>query len=563
MRWLVACSLTMRDMQPDATRSALVRAARAAIASARPITQQQQAARQCTLANFVRWAWAIIEPATPLIWNWHLDAICEHLQALIDGTLATNNLVISVPPGSGKSRMVSVMLPAWLWIKQPGWKGIFASGNPRVSSRDSMLTRALIGSGAYKNNFGIAWDLSDSQDAKTLFVNSIGGFRQATTSGSRVTGDRADFLGIDDPLDAQAAFSKAERDAVVIWYSQAFANRLNDLRTGRRVIIAQRLHEEDLIGYVLANEHSQWEHLMIPMEFEAKRRFTTSIGWTDPRTTDGDLLFAERYPAEIVQQERARLGRSGYAGQMQQRPAALEGELFKRGCLQLLPADTLPACTNTIIALDTAFSEKQTADYSVAIVLGQHERGVLILDIVRGRYAYPQLKQIAMEMAARWKPSAVVVENKASGQSLIQSLQQESSLPVKAVNPDGDKVARANVITPSWEAHRIFAPIGAPWLDDFEMELYTFPKAPHDDQVDAFVHGVRFLTNACGPSAFLSWIAAQHTADKAKAVLANETPEQKAARLAAETAKPAVKKAMFDLAKTKGAVVTPLSGGGS
>lgn len=490
-----------------------MRAAQNYIDSARPITQEQMNARQCTLASFVRWAWDIIEPSTPLIWNWHLDAICEHLQALVDGTLATNNLVISVPPGTGKSRMVSVMLPAWLWIKQPGWKGIFASGNPRVSSRDSMLTRALIGSYAYRNKFGIAWDLSDNQDAKTLFVNSVGGFRMATTSGSRITGDRANGLFIDDPLDAQAAFSKAEREAVTVWYSQAFANRLNDLRTGKRCLIAQRLHTEDLIGYVLGTERNQWEHLMIPMEFEESRTFTTTIGWTDPREKDGELMFPERYPAEIVAQERARLGISGYAGQMQQRPSAAEGELFLRGCLQLLPPDELPKCTNVILSLDTAFSEKQTADYSVAAVLGQHDKGVTILDIVRGRYPYPKLVQITVELATKWKPSAVCVENKASGQSLIQSLQAESALPVVLVEPDGDKVSRAHVITPTWEAKRIYAPAGAAWLDDFEMELYAFPKAPHDDQTDAFVHGVRYLTQSKGAGAFLNWMATQTARD--------------------------------------------------
>ena len=501
----------------DIGKAALMRAAHNYLEQAKPVTQQQMDGRRCTLASFVRWAWGIIEPSTPLIWNWHLDAICEHLQALVEDKLCGNNLVISVPPGSGKSRMVSVMLPAWLWIKQAGWKGIFASGNPRVSSRDSMLTRVLIGSQQYKNKFGIGWDLTDNQDAKTLFINSVGGFRQATTSGSRVTGDRSDFLGIDDPLDAQDAFSKAARDAVITWYTQAFANRLNDLRTGKRCLIAQRLHEEDLIGYVIGTERNLWEHLMIPMCFETKRAFTTSIGWTDPRQRDGELMFPERYPAEIVEQEKQRLGKSGYAGQLQQRPAALEGELFLRGCLQILPADQLPKVTNVIISLDTAFSVKESADYSVAVTLGQHEKGVTILDVTKGRYAYPKLVQIAKELAAKWKPSAVCVENKASGQSLIQSLQAESALPVVLVEPDGDKVARAHVITPTWEAKRIYAPSGAEWLDDFETELYAFPKAPHDDQTDAFVHGVRFLTQQTGAGAFLQHLASLADGDKKQA----------------------------------------------
>lgn len=494
-------------------KAALLRAAQHRINSARPVTQEQLAARGITLAEFSRWAWAIIEPSTPLIWNWHLDAVCEHLQALVENRLGVNNLALSVPPGSGKSRIVSVMLPAWLWIGKPAWKGIFASGNPRVSLRDSMLTRALIGSPHYRNKFGVGWDVSYDQDAKGLFSNTATGWRMATTSGARTTGDRASSLIVDDPLDAAEAFSKAARQAVTDWWSQAFANRLSDLITGKRVIIAQRLHQEDLIGYVLGTERNFWEHLVIPMEFEPSRRFTTSISWTDPRTEDGELMFPQRFPANIVVQERQRLGISGYAGQMQQRPSAAEGELFRRGCLQLIAPDALPLCTSKIISLDTAFSEKQTADYSVAVVLGQHERGILIIDIVRGRFAYPQLKAIAVELAAKWKPAAVLVENKASGQSLIQSLKQETALPVRAVEPDGDKVARAHVVTPTWEARRIFAPQGAEWLDDFESELYAFPKAPHDDQTDAFVHGVRYLTQSIGPGALLDFYKQQGALD--------------------------------------------------
>ena len=476
---------------------ALMREAQSVIqTSPRQLTAAQADAREMTLEQFVMAAWGIVEPGTPLLWNWHLSAICQHLEALLLGTLGKNNLVISVPPGSGKSRLVSVMAPAWYWIRNPGWKAIFASGNPRVSTRDSLITRNLIGSHWYKKTFGISWKLADDQDQKTLFgISPHGGFRMATTPGSGTTGDRAHALFIDDPLDSGDANSKAAREAVnVTWYAQSFANRLNDLRVGTRCIIAQRLHHEDLIGHVLATEPNLWEHLMIPMQFEPARRFTTLLGWTDPRVAENELMFAERFPIEIVAQERQRLGNSAFAGQLQQRPVAAEGELFKRGCLQMLTPDALPRCSQIVISLDTAFSEKQTADYSVAIVMGQHERGVVILDIVRGRYAYPQLKAISIELAAKWRPSAVIVENKASGQSLVQSLRQETSLPVRAIEVDRDKVSRAHSCTATWESGRVFAPIGATWLEDFEWELYSFPKAPHDDQTDAFVQALRYLT---------------------------------------------------------------------
>lgn len=126
-------------------------------------------------------------------------------------------------------------------------------------------------------------------------------------------------------------------------------------------------------------------------------------------------------------------------------------------------------------------------------MLGQFDRGVMLIDVVRGRYSYPTLREIVMQLCERWRPSAVLIEDAASGQSLIQELSSGSALPVKPVRPDGDKLARAHTVVPSWEAHRVFAPKGAPWLAEFLEELHAFPKAPHDDQVDAFAQGARYL----------------------------------------------------------------------
>ncbi len=271
------------------------------------------------------------------------------------------------------------------------------------------------------------------------------------------------------------------------------------MRTGTRVLIAQRLHPEDLAGHVLSTEADAWETLVIPQEFEQSRRYTTSLGWTDPRTADGELAFPERFPQSVLDSERMRLGDSGYAGQHQQRPFSAEGEVFKRGGLQLWPeAQPLPQFSTVVVSLDTAFKTKEESDYSVGFAIGQFDKGYMLLDRVRGRFAYPALKQIMTEWATRWKPSAVLVEDAASGQSLIQDLQFGTSLPVVAVRPDGDKLMRAHTIVPLWESNRIFVAAGTVWIPEFLEELHAFPKSPHDDQVDAFVQGVRWLVRPAG-----------------------------------------------------------------
>lgn len=477
----------------------LTRALLEAVAPAASLTPAQQAARGMSLAQFVQAAWPIIEPATPLVWSWTMEAVCAHVQALLEGRLSKRNLVVNIPPGFAKSTIVSVCTPAWRWILKPAWRSIFASGNPAVSTRDSMKCRAILESTWYRRTFGISWKLADDANLKTRYENTAKGFRVALSSGSRVTGDRADSLFIDDPLDAADAYSSAARANVHSWFDSAFANRLNDMRTGTRVLIAQRLHPEDLAGHVLSTEADAWETLVIPQEFEQSRRYTTSLGWTDPRTADGELAFPERFPQSVLDSERMRLGDSGYAGQHQQRPFSAEGEVFKRGGLQLWPeAQPLPQFSTVVVSLDTAFKTKEESDYSVGFAIGQFDKGYMLLDRVRGRFAYPALKQIMTEWATRWKPSAVLVEDAASGQSLIQDLQFGTSLPVVAVRPDGDKLMRAHTIVPLWESNRIFVAAGTVWIPEFLEELHAFPKSPHDDQVDAFVQGVRWLVRPAG-----------------------------------------------------------------
>ncbi len=476
---------------------ALLREAAVALSSVpQPPSLAQGAARAMSLEQFTHSAWPIVEPGRPLQWNWHHTAICEHLEALMFGKLATRNLAISTPPGSMKSSLVSVMLPAWLWVRQPSWRGIFASGSGSVSTRDSLKCRAILEHPWYRSTFGIGWTLADDQNQKTLFRNTASGFRMATTSGAKITGDRADGLFVDDPLDATDAYSESARDSVNAWWDHAFANRLSDHERGTRVIISQRLHMDDLPGHVLATEPDGWTHLRLPMEFESAQRCLTSLPWGDPRTMDGELLDPVRFSPETVASEKLRLGSSGFAGQHQQQPFNVAGEVFRVGCLRLWQPDApLPPFIRTILSIDSAFKTGEENDYSVAVVLGEHDKGVFILDVIRARLAYPQLKATMLELAAKWRPSAVLVEDRASGQSLIQDLQQHTSLPVVPVKIDGDKLMRANIICPTWEAGRIFAIEGAPFLPELLAELYAFPKATHDDQVDALVQGVRYLTD--------------------------------------------------------------------
>lgn len=451
-----------------------------------------------SLAAFVKLAWDIIEPSTPLVWNWHLDVVCDHVQALLEGRLAKQNLIINVPPGSMKSTIVSVCAPAWVWAQPqgqgrlgPGWRGLFAAGNDPLALRDSMKCRDILDSDWYRRLFKPTWGFAKDQNAKGFYRNSAKGFRKAFSSGARVTGDRGDDIFVDDPLDAAEAFSKPSREAVKNWWDHAYANRLNNMMTGHRCIIMQRLHEDDLVGHVLAQDPGAWEVLCIRQEYEPKPQKDygpTSLEWVDPRTQPEELMFPERFPGYVLKGERIRLGSSGYAGQHQQRPAPAEGSIFKRAWIKRYkgnPVDLLDGAELVCQTWDCALKGKDDSDFVVGQVWAKRGANRYLLDQVRDRMTFTQTLPAIRAMTAKWASArAKLVEDAANGPAVIETLKAEIDGIIPII-PSGSKESRGQAVAPYWEAGNVWIPEDAPWVQDFVEELCTFPSSTNDDQVDA------------------------------------------------------------------------------
>lgn len=435
------------------------------------------------------------------MWGWHLEVICDHVQAFLEKKLGKQHLLVNVPPAAMKSTIVSVMAPAWWWLHNPSWRALFFSGNESVGLRDSMRCREIIESQWYQESFAPQWQLAPDQNAKGHYRNTASGFRKTQSAGSRITGERADDIFVDDPLDAAEAFSKSSREAIIQWWDQAASNRLNDLRVGGKCIIQQRLHENDLAGHILRNDKNNWDILIIRQEYE-KGDEPTSLNWVDPRKDEGELFFPERFPKEVVETEKNRLGSYGYAGQHQQRPSSAAGGLFKRDDWQFYNLRYVDhaqlerdyGIKRIIQAWDTAFKVKTTSDYSVGITIGVSTNRYYILDLWRGKVEYPELKRAVQAQYNRWKAGTVLVEDKASGQSIIQELRRDTKLPILAYKIDKDKIARAYSITPIHEAELIYLPDKAAWINDFIEELSSFPTALHDDMVDSFVMAIDYAS---------------------------------------------------------------------
>jgi predicted phage terminase large subunit-like protein len=480
---------------------------------------QAEKARR-SLATFVRQAWHVIEPETGLKWSWVLDAICEHVQALLEDRLIRDgrvirNLAINVPPGTMKSTILSVGVPAWKWTKTPAWRGLFASGNDDVALRDSVKCRLLLDSDWYRQTFKPKWTFTRDQNAKGHYVNTKTGFRQAISAGAIVVGQRADDLLVDDPNSTSGG--EADRAKVVNWWDNAAWSRLNDLAKGHRIVIQQRVHEEDLTGHIQEKYPEDWAFLVIRMRYEVPTEQDpgpaptplrtpnptpaqlaagfTPDGWIDPRRTEGELMFPERFPEPEVRAQEKVLGTAGTAGQLQQRPAPKDGLIFKTGFVRRFKGDALPEFTRRFFSCDTAFSKERTADYSVILVAAECNipgfMGLWLLDVWRKQASFPELEQAVIDMNAKYHVDTLLIEKKASGQSLIQALEVNTPFPVVPVEVSTDKPTRGAACASTWEAGRIWIPEDAPWVMDFLTEVYAFPNGKHDDQVDSLTQLIK------------------------------------------------------------------------
>jgi hypothetical protein len=272
------------------------------------------------LHEFVMQAWHVLEPQTLLVDGIHVRAICDHLQAITEGRL--RNLIINVPPGHAKSLLTAVFWPAWTWIDHPKSRWLFSSHREPLATRDSLRCRRLIESEWYQQRWGSRYQLSGDQNQKQRFENDRTGYRVVVPMSSG-TGERGDYVVVDDPHTVDQAESDAERTSAVDWWKGSMSTRLNDFAMGHMVVIQQRLHEADLTGDLLMG--GGYELLCLPAEFEPDRRCTTSIGWADPRNEFGQLLWPEKVTQADLERLKTTLGSYRYAGQYQQWPAPAGG----------------------------------------------------------------------------------------------------------------------------------------------------------------------------------------------------------------------------------------------
>jgi predicted phage terminase large subunit-like protein len=447
-----------------------------------------------SLRTFVRGAWSIIEPGTEITWGWHLDAICDHLEAVTRGEI--RDLLICVPPRFSKSTVASVCWPAWAWTINPAWRFLCSSYSSDLSMLHAVASRRVIEHPWFQARWGQQFRLTTDQNVKMNFENDRRGMRISTSTGATVTGLGGDFLACDDPHNIIKVQSDAIREADVRWFKSAWTTRRNDPKKSARVVILQRAHEKDVAAECISQGFAQ---LVLANEYDGRKWSSpvlnrdTGKPWKDPRTKKGELLCPARLDAAATKALKTKeLGSYGYASQFQQQPQPPGGGIFKRKNWQyyrIAPADL----ELIIHSWDMSFKDLETSDYVVGQVWGKRRADAFLLDQVREQMGITASLAAVRALRAKWPAtSGIYVEDKANGPAVIELLKRE--IPgIVAVQAEISKVARARAVEPFQQSGNVFLPFEAPWLEDYLDELAKFPRGQNDDQVDATTQALRVL----------------------------------------------------------------------
>lgn len=454
------------------------------------LIELEKAVAKKSLAEFVKMAWHVLEPnivrkgvlVPSYKHGWHLDAVAAHLEAVTDGELT--RLLINVPPGTMKSLMTNVFWPAWEWGPRGlgSMRFIGASHEEGLATRDNVKMRRLVESDWFQERWPLP--LMDDQNQKTYFENDKTGFRQACAVKS-MTGRRGDRVVWDDPHSVEAALSKPHRDTALRVFQETLPTRLNDPIESAIVVVMQRLHEEDVSGFILAGDYG-YEHLCLPMEFEPDRKCVTSIGFEDPRTEEGELLFPERFPAEVVERDKKVMGSYATAGQFQQRPAPRGDTFFEWEKMEIVQA--APRMRNTIRYWDKAGTEGGGA-YTAGVLMGLGEDGLYyVLDVVRVQRA-AVAREKAMRRTAEIDGTSTIIWIEQEGgsggkESAEATIANMAGYAIYKERPTGDKALRAEPFSVQVEAGNVRVLKGE-WNKEYFDELKTFPVGKYKDQVDA------------------------------------------------------------------------------
>jgi predicted phage terminase large subunit-like protein len=446
-----------------------------------------QALLRKDLPSFIQKCFTTLEPGRPFHANWHIRHIGWQLGRVNDGEV--RRLAIAIPPRHLKSICVTVAYTAWAMGHDPSLRVITVSYADELAKLHAAAFRTIVTSDWYRSLFP-AFQITRA--TQRLIRTTRHGFRYAGSVGGSILGHGCDLIIIDDPIKAQAARSEDERLKVNGFYNETLYTRLNNKTRGAIVIVMQRLHQDDLIGHVQAQE--PWVMAKIPAIEPEDQLYRLGPDPADVyRRRAGEVIDTTREDAAVLAQLQRTLGSMGFAAQYQQDPVPAAGNVIHREWLRYY--DTRPAMLDLVmVSWDTASTLGEASDYSVGTVWGLKGSDIYLLDVVRERLEVPELQRRIEATTLAHQAAATIIEDSDIGRALLQVMRQSSRIRLIGSRPQASKETRLLVQAPKFEAGQVLLPREAPWLAAYISELLTFPGSKHDDQVDSTSQALAWLS---------------------------------------------------------------------
>lgn len=454
--------------------------------------------------EFFKQAFEVLEPGTKFVDNWHVRYLCDLYQAEVEriarGEDKTGDLIINIMPRSLKSLIFTVMPNAWVWTRYPHFKFITISFAEPLSTEHSEKTLRLIRSDWYQYTFGDSFEILKSTKGKKHFANSKGGERKATSVGGQVTGSGADILTIDDPIkpptQGEITFNETELRQANHWYDSTAYNRINDPSVSLRILIMQRLHNNDLTQHCLNKKSGKYRHVCIPGELteDIKPKYLKKFYMPDKLSGD-KLFFPQRFSKDVLEDYEENMG-DNYDGQVLQRPDKKGGGDWKEEYFKKITLEELPSVSDArLCAWDLALTKEQRKDRSAsAFVKGFRYKGAgYVTDFGWAFKKFTELYPWIMSVSSGDKNS---IEKKSAGEGIIATLIEEGIDVLNGENGytkgNRDKFQEASLATKKAKKHQIYIldTIYDKFLHSQEQGICKFPTASWDDVHDAFCNWI-------------------------------------------------------------------------
>jgi predicted phage terminase large subunit-like protein len=436
---------------------------------------------------FVEYVFGVLRPGTPFKPNWHIDAMAHKVSQVASGEV--KRLIIAVPPRHLKSIIASVALPAWYLGHNPSERVVCVSYSAELAKTHANDFRRVVTDPTYQAVFP---KMRLARETDSEIHTTLRGRRYATSIQGTLTGRGGNLFIIDDPLKPGDAISQVNRERVIEWYRSTLVTRPDDKQAARTVVVMQRIHVDDLVGYLLDSD-AGFEVLSLPAVAQSTTTYDLGYGRTHTREK-GDLLHPAHEPAEVLREIKKSMGSMLFSAQYQQAPEPAGGKIIKRKMLRYysdlerLPTDRI------VLSWDIALSEQETGHYSACVVLLNRGELYYVLEVIRGKFPFDKLKDKILEVKRRYEKAALLIEDASISTGLIQSL-REKQVNVVAIPVNRDKQSRVISQIDLFEGGSVLLPKDAPWLDAFVSELLSFPGR-HDDQVDALTQGLAWRREA-------------------------------------------------------------------